>query len=106
MFFPGTALMEEHNMTGIQDSDVPIIRFENHCKQFAQVLANDNISFSIREGEVHCLLGENGAGKSTLAECLYGFYKPTSGLQPVCWKAAVGGNSESAVLGCSAPHSG
>jgi len=43
------------------------------------VTANENVSFSIRHGEVHCLLGENGAGKTTLAECLYGFYKPTSG---------------------------
>ena len=57
----------------------PIIKFENHCKYFPQVIANDDISFEIQHGEVHCLLGENGAGKTTLAECLYGFYKPTSG---------------------------
>jgi simple sugar transport system ATP-binding protein len=57
----------------------PIIKFEHHSKHFPQVVANDDISFNIRHGEVHCLLGENGAGKTTLAECLYGFYKPTSG---------------------------
>jgi len=63
----------------IKDYDHPIIRFENHTKFFSDVVANINISFEIKHGEVHCLLGENGAGKTTLAECLYGFYKPTSG---------------------------
>ena len=48
-------------------------------KKFPLVLANDCISFDVRKGEIHCLLGENGAGKSTLAECLYGFYLPDSG---------------------------
>lgn len=48
-------------------------------KQFPQVLANDDVSFSVRRGEIHCLLGENGAGKSTLAEILYGVHRPDSG---------------------------
>jgi simple sugar transport system ATP-binding protein len=48
-------------------------------KRFPMVLANDNVDFNIRRGEIHCLLGENGAGKTTLAECLYGFYKPDEG---------------------------
>jgi simple sugar transport system ATP-binding protein len=42
-------------------------------------LALDAISFDVKAGEIHCLLGENGAGKSTLAECLYGIYKPDFG---------------------------
>jgi ABC-type uncharacterized transport system ATPase subunit len=48
-------------------------------KRFPQVLANDDVSFSVRRGEIHCLLGENGAGKSTLAEILYGVHRPDSG---------------------------
>lgn len=48
-------------------------------KKFPLVLANDCISFDVKKGEIHCLLGENGAGKSTLAECLYGFYLPDRG---------------------------
>jgi ABC-type uncharacterized transport system ATPase subunit len=48
-------------------------------KRFPQVLANDRISFDVRRGEIHCLLGENGAGKTTLARCLYGFHQPEAG---------------------------
>ncbi|TDI57573.1 MAG: ABC transporter ATP-binding protein [Alphaproteobacteria bacterium] len=57
----------------------PFVRVENLTKRFRHVVANDAISFDIRHGEIHCLLGENGAGKSTLAECLYGFFRPDSG---------------------------
>lgn len=56
-----------------------ILRVENQTKSFAHVVANDCISFDVKKGEVHCLLGENGAGKSTLAKCLYGAYRPDSG---------------------------
>jgi len=57
----------------------PILRVENLTKQFPGVLALDNVSFDVRRGEIHCLLGENGAGKSTLSETVYGTYTPTSG---------------------------
>ena len=48
-------------------------------KRFPGVLALNNVSFSIRPGEVHALMGENGAGKSTLMNCLIGNYKMDSG---------------------------
>jgi simple sugar transport system ATP-binding protein len=56
-----------------------LLKVEDLTKRFPQVVANDSVSFEVRRGEIHALLGENGAGKTTLAECIYGFYKPDAG---------------------------
>jgi simple sugar transport system ATP-binding protein len=48
-------------------------------KRFASVVANDGVSFDVRPGEVHALVGENGAGKSTLMSILTGLYQPDAG---------------------------
>jgi len=56
-----------------------ILEMRGVTKQFPGVLALDNVSFSLRSGTVHALMGENGAGKSTLMKCLFGIYKMDAG---------------------------
>ena len=61
------------------DNSPAVLRMEGITKRFPGVLANDQVSFDVRPGEIHALLGENGAGKSTLMKILYGLYRPDAG---------------------------
>jgi len=56
-----------------------VVEMKNIRKQFPGVLALDEVSFQLIEGEVHALVGENGAGKSTLMKILSGIYHQDSG---------------------------
>lgn len=56
-----------------------ILEMKNISKAFPGVQALDDVSFSVRPGTVHALMGENGAGKSTLMKCLFGIYYEDSG---------------------------
>jgi D-xylose transport system ATP-binding protein len=55
-------------------SDDVILEFKNVTKKFPGITALDDVSFSIRRGEIHGICGENGAGKSTLMKILAGVY--------------------------------
>jgi general nucleoside transport system ATP-binding protein len=62
------------------DADLPPrLELFSISKRFPGVLANDNVSFVVRPGEIHALLGENGAGKSTLVKMIYGIMQPDAG---------------------------
>lgn len=56
-----------------------IIEMRNITKEFPGIIANDNITLTLKRGEVHALLGENGAGKSTLMSVLFGLYQAEKG---------------------------
>ena len=56
-----------------------VVEMDRITVRFPGVLANDQVNFTLRRGEVHALLGENGAGKSTLMNVLAGLYKPAAG---------------------------
>ncbi|MBI9050081.1 MAG: ABC transporter ATP-binding protein [Anaerolineaceae bacterium] len=56
-----------------------VIEMKGIVKRFPGVLANDQVDFTLRKGEIHALLGENGAGKSTLMNILAGMYRQEEG---------------------------
>ncbi len=57
----------------------PILRVRNLVKRFGGVVAVNNISFEVREGEIMGLIGPNGAGKTTTFNCITGIYTPDEG---------------------------
>ena len=52
-----------------------ILEMKNITKEFPGVKALSDVNFKVKQGEIHCLVGENGAGKSTLMKVLSGVYK-------------------------------
>lgn len=57
----------------------PLIEMKDIEKHFGAVIALGGVSFDVRPGECHCLLGDNGAGKSTFIKTMSGVHKPSKG---------------------------
>ncbi len=61
----------------------PILEMKDIQKHFGNVIALAGVSFDVRPGECHCLLGDNGAGKSTFIKTMSGVHQPTKGTMAV-----------------------
>ena len=59
--------------------DEPVVAIERLTKRFGEVTAVDDLSFTVRRGQVYGLLGPNGAGKTTALRMLTGLERPTEG---------------------------
>ncbi len=61
------------------DDATYVVELEGITKRFPGVIANKDITFKVKRGTVHAIVGENGAGKSTLMKILYGVQRPDEG---------------------------
>jgi general nucleoside transport system ATP-binding protein len=70
-----------HAISGVRRVGLPPPRLEatDISKRFGDLIALENVSFTLEPGSFHAMLGENGAGKSTLVKCIMGFYQADSG---------------------------
>ena len=59
--------------------NAPMLTMEHIVKCYDELVANDDVSIALHEGEILAVIGENGAGKTTLMKILYGMEQPTGG---------------------------
>ncbi len=78
-------------------SDAPVLQLQGITKRFGALVANDDISLELRQGELLALLGENGAGKTTLMNILFGHYTADGGTVTVFGKTLPPGRPRDAI---------
>jgi ABC-type uncharacterized transport system ATPase subunit len=93
-------------MTHVPTTAPPLaVEMRQIVKRFPGIVANDQVDFDLRPGEVHALLGENGAGKSTLMNILAGLYRADAGSVLVTGDLAdIGSPHDAIALGLGMIH--
>ena len=87
------------------DGDNYVIEMLHIRKEFPGIVANDDITLQVKDGEIHAILGENGAGKSTLMSILFGLYHADGGTIKVHGKEeAIKNPNDATRLGISMVH--
>jgi len=82
-----------------------VLELRHITKRYPGVVASDDVSFDLKRGEVHALLGENGAGKSTLMNVLYGLTTPDEGeILVKGTPVTIGSPSDAIALGIGMVH--
>ena len=66
-------------MSEQKNHDTSVLRLRDITMQFGGVVAINNLSLEVNQGEIVALIGPNGAGKTTAFNCITGVYEPTNG---------------------------
>src|SRR5437667_12005808 len=77
---PESNLPRQRDMADPDSAERCVLRLHGVAKAFSGIQALSGVSFDLRPGEIHALVGENGAGKSTLIKIVAGAYLPDSGV--------------------------
>src|SRR6202161_567204 len=75
----GTSMIQAVESDAAAGPGQPAVQIEHLRKTYGPLVAVDDVSFSVAEGEIFGILGPNGAGKTTTVECAIGLRSPDSG---------------------------
>src|SRR2546427_3287259 len=67
------------SLESLHKESEPVVTVQHLVKRYGQFVAVNDVSFSIKEGEIFGIIGPNGAGKTTAVECISGLRVPDSG---------------------------